>query len=388
MAEGQEALPGTTSLRKRWQVWTFSIAFGLVLFGFVGSNLLALFQGQFQKTQANGWKGFASGKPMQALAEDLRSTPLAEWLAQRQSELGWLILGDLGPRVRQGCPGWLFLFDELQQHLQAEQNLRQRLKIAIELNKHLRLGGHKLLIILVPDKTRIEQDHLCSLPRPPSLDARYARWIQGLTDAGVEALDLRPALIRAKQGTGAAYFHTDTHWNLPGAHAAATAVAEKIKAKGFVSNTPLQFQLQNLEERPYWGDLVRLAGLERLPEALRPAPDRLADIQFNIKATQPGHELDAQALFGEQKDERVFLVGTSFSRNAHFSDFLSQGLATEVINLAKEGGGFAQSMAYFLTHKGELTSSPTWIVWELTERCLHEPLSEHDLALLAMVGRA
>jgi len=42
------------------------------------------------------------------IAQRLQDMPFSSQAATWQRELGWLTLGDLGERVRAGCPGWLF----------------------------------------------------------------------------------------------------------------------------------------------------------------------------------------------------------------------------------------------------------------------------------------
>src|SRR5437867_3111670 len=39
-----------------------------------------------------------------------------------ERSVAWLALGDWGPRVRAGCPGWLFLADELEAHAGAVES--------------------------------------------------------------------------------------------------------------------------------------------------------------------------------------------------------------------------------------------------------------------------
>lgn len=364
-------------VRKPWQAWAFIGTFGALLAGFGASNLLAWQDGGLEKTAETGWSGFAEGKPMQALAEDLRTTPLADWIGQRQREFGWLALHDTGPRVHQGCPGWLFLHDELKAQPRAERNAETRADIAIQLQRRLAERGTRVLVALVPDKSRIERDQLCDLQRPPRHEPRYDTWSGKLRAAGVPVVDLRPALTEVKQREGAAFDHSDTHWNLAGAKAAANAIAATARELGFAPGAPVQIAFEASEPRPRWGDLVRLAGLDRLPEHLRPAPDQVPTLDFSAKPAESG-SVSADALFGDAPNDRVALVGTSFSRNAHFADFLSQALATEAGNLAKDGGGFALSMAEFLVQEGKQASPTPWVIWEITERALQEPLQDID----------
>ncbi len=368
-------------VRQRWQAWALIGAFGLLLLGFGLSYLLALRGEGFAKTSCNGWNGFADGKPMRALADDLRSTPLANWLGQRQREIGWLVLKDLGPRVRQGCPGWLFLMDEMKPHPAAEKNAKERLAIASRLNKALAARGSRLVIALVPDKTRIEHDHLCDLPRPAAIEACYDHWIRALTTADIAVIDIREALLSIKQRHGAAFYRTDTHWNLEGAQAAAIAIAERVEAMGFAPSNPRLIVYQATDPRPRWGDLVRLAGLDKLPEDWRPVPDEVADLHFEVRA-QTAAEVGADALFGDTAQERIALIGTSFSLNAHFADFLAAALKSEVGNFARDGGGFAQAMEQFLAQEMNNEAPTAWIIWEIPERVLREPTGDGEQAIL------
>lgn len=364
-------------IRKPWQAWTYIGLFGAMLLGFGASNLLAWHDDGLTKTIENGWSGFAEGKPMQALAEDLRTTPLADWMGQRQRELGWLLLRDTGPRVHPGCAGWLFLHDELQVQPHAEGNAETRADIAIQLQRQLAERGTRVLIALVPDKSRIESDQLCNLKRPPRLEPRYDTWLKKLRDAAVPVVDLRPALVEVKQREGAAFYRSDTHWNHAGAKAAATVIAATARALGYAPGAPVQIAVAASEPRPRWGDLVRLAGADLLPEHLRPTPDQVPALSFTVTHSVSGN-VSADDLFGDAPNERVALVGTSFSRNAHFADFLSQALETEVGNLARDGGGFALSMTDFLEQEAKQGSPTSWVIWEITERALQEPLQGID----------
>ena len=54
-------------------------------------------------------------------AKELAKAPMAIQAANLERGTSWLAFGDTGPRVRQGCPGWLFISDELRinRHAQA-----------------------------------------------------------------------------------------------------------------------------------------------------------------------------------------------------------------------------------------------------------------------------
>jgi alginate O-acetyltransferase complex protein AlgJ len=91
----------------------------------------------------------------------------------------------------------------------------------------------------------------------------------------------------------------------------------------------------------------------------------------------------AEALFGDgAAAQRIALVGSSYSRNAHFADWLAQALRSEVGNLARDGGGFSQSMLDFLKQESTADIPTAWLIWEIPERVLQEPIGADDQALL------
>jgi alginate O-acetyltransferase complex protein AlgJ len=374
-----------TPATPRRQAWSLIAAFTLLTVALIGGSLQALRDDDFPKTQANGWDGFLHGRPMRALADDLRGTPVADWLGTRQRELGWLLLKDLGPRVKPGCEGWLFLGDELTVHPNGASNAARRADIAQTLVERLAARGTRVVITVVPDKTRIETDRLCGLQRPEALDPRYATWSAAMTTRGLAAVALEAPLQQVKARVGTAYDRTDTHWSLDSAQAAAQALADHLRSQGFTPSPEVGFTVTRAPVAPRWGDLVRLAGLDQLSPNLRPKPDQVAMPRFEISAPA-AQATSADALFGDgPAAERIALVGSSYSRNAHFADWLAQALRTEVGNLAQDGGGFSQSMLDFLKQEASADRPTSWLIWEIPERVLQDPIEADEQALLAQL---
>lgn len=360
-----------------------------LMFAFVVGHVVAWSQDGFAQTRSNGWKGFWQGEPMQALARDLRETPVAAWFGQRLRESGWLVLGDLGPRVRQGCPGWLFLADEWQFNPNAEEAWRERIALAQRVVAAWERRGVRVVMAVVPDKTRIEDAQRCGLVRPDRLALRYDRWLDAMRAAGVSVVDLRPALLGVQRELSAAFDRTDTHWRWQGARASAAAVAETLKAQGFRPSHGWRMSYAVGAAAPRWGDLVRLAGIDALPPRWLPPPDTVESLRFDVTAESQGGVLTEDALFGDAPAApTIGLVGTSFSRNAHFADFLAWAAGAEVANLARDGGGFAQSMhdAWQRWADGNTDTPVQWIVWETTERALEEPLTDTERALVSRLA--
>ena len=369
----------------RRQAWSLIAAFSLLTLALIGGSLQALRNDDFPKTQANGWDGFLHGRPMRALAEDLRGTPVADWLGTRQRELGWLLLKDLGPRVKPGCAGWLFLGDELTVHPNGASHAMRRADIAQTVVKMLAARGTRVVIAVVPDKTRIESDRLCALRRPAALDPRYTIWSAAMADRALTAVALEAPLQQVKAQVGTAYDRSDTHWSLDGAQAVAKALATHLHSQGFTPSSEIGFTVTRAPIAPRWGDLVRLAGLDQLSPNLRPEPDQVALPRFETSAPA-AQATSADALFGDGPvAERIALVGSSYSRNGHFADWLTQALRTEVGNLARDGGGFSQSMLDFLKQEASADRPTSWLIWEIPERVLQDPIEADEQALLTQL---
>jgi alginate O-acetyltransferase complex protein AlgJ len=314
------------------------------------------------------------GEVTHALAKQLSSSFLAKQMADLERGASWLVLNDTGPRVRQGCPGWLFLTDELRLNRHAQANADTKAQAVIELQQSLSKRGIELLVAVVPDKSRIASSELCSVYRPADLQRRVADWTQALTGAGVKALDLTATL----QPLGAqAYLRTDTHWSETGADAAAKAVAEQVRHMGIEATPVRRFEAQSDPEALRPGDLVRLAGIDWLPLSLQPAVERVAVTRITEQTSATpasGDSLDD--LFGDSDLPNVALIGTSFSRNSNFAGFLQRALGAPIGNFAKDGGEFSGAAKGYFGNPAFRQTPPRLVIWEIPERDLQTPYAE------------
>lgn len=304
---------------------------------------------------------------------------LGPTFSQIERGMLWNLTGDLGPSVRPGCADWLFLTDELQPHPDSANAARLRVTLAAKLNSRLAERGIKLLMVIVPDKTRIESSHLCGLKRSNRFAARVANWQSALEEQGVAALDLTQSLAEQE---GERYYHTDTHWNEAGANRSARVVASALRARHWAGDAGGEAVVLNtaLTARP--GDLVHLAGIDGLPAFLRPRVE-LAQVTVLPPLAQGSDDL-----FGEASAPTTTLIGTSYSRNSNFVPFLEHHLGEAVANEAKDGGDFAgAAIAYF----GGVTFrsfAPRVVVWEVPERVIEMPVKEAERQWLASLLKA
>jgi len=314
------------------------------------------------------------GEVTHKIAKQMSKGAVPEQAANLERGASWLALRDTGPLVRSGCPGWLFLTDEMRINRHARTNAETKAGVVRDVQQYLAKRGITLLVAVVPDKSRIASAQLCALRRPAQLQDRVVAWIDSLNKAGVAAIDLTPPL----QPLGAeAYLRTDTHWSETGSAAAAKAVAKHVQTLG-ISATPRKdfaVKVQAPARRP--GDLVRLAGIEWLPVALQPTPETVAATQISEKAAEAqssGDNLDD--LFGDDNLPNVALIGTSFSRNSNFAGFLQQAMGAPIGNFAKDGGEFSGGANGYFNNPAFKQTPPKLIIWEIPERDLQTPYSE------------
>lgn len=336
------------------------------------------------------------GETTRRLASELAQAPLPAAMADAERGASWLLVGSLGPRVRQGCGQWLFLVDELTVHPDARRNLEARLDAAARMRTLLHGRGVELLIATVPDKSRVQHEQLCGIYRPASFSGRLNDWEEGLARRGVASAALLPALEAVGGGDDEPFLRTDTHWTEAGAQAAAGAIAHAVGRTGVELTPPLHYVLTSGEPRIREGDLVRLAGIDWLPMALQPSPDTVAPTRFSIeepaaqgaKEAAPGSGDTADDLFGDTSLPSAALIGTSYSRTSSFVPFLEAALHTPVPSFAQDGGDFWGAAKTYLASAELRDTPPRVVIWEIPERVLQMPIVADEQAWMESLDAA
>ncbi len=359
----------TTS--RKYLTWIPLIAFNALLLAGLAVSCVTL-----QSIPAREWEALADPEKILSGESTRRFTRLLNQhfvlgrdFSRIEHGLLWNLTGDLGGRVRAGCGDWLFLTDELAIHKQRAESAAFRAALAAQLDKQLASRGIKLLVVVVPDKTRIEAAQLCGIRRPQAFDGRIGGWLESLKSHGISTLDLTPLLADLP---GERYYHTDTHWNEAGANAAAQAVRDSLRGLGWVtaaSGHAVALDTR-LVERP--GDLVRLAGLDGLPAFLRPRTELAPSTEVAPVSVA------SDDLFGDESLPTIALIGTSYSRNSNFVPFLEHHLGEPVANLAKDGGDFAGAAAAYFDSATFRDTPPKVIVWEVPERVIEMPVQDAE----------
>lgn len=315
-------------------------------------------------------QALAGGDATSALSKSLqKEMPFADALVTADRVFGWIALGDLGPQVRRGCDGWLFLTDELIVHPGREKVFRARIAMIERVARFLESRSIALVVVPVPDKSRLAAPHLCGIQRAPALADRLQGFAAGLKARNIKAVDLLPAL-GARDGEG--YYRTDTHWNEQGARRVAEAIAADLRRWGLAPAAQLTFEVTAETGRERVGDLIRLAGLDQVPRLMRPRGDSESPVR--IKQI-PRH---AVGILDDFAAPEVTVIGTSFSRRGGFIGFMSLVLAAPVANMAQDGGGVFTAAIDYFSNPAFTETPPRVIVWEIPERLLDEPITAAD----------
>lgn len=334
------------------------------------------------------WSPFLQGDVSQAFALALADAPVPSSAARVERGVSWVVAGDLGPRVRRGAPGWLFLGDELTVHRQPQRNATQRKVDVLKVQKTLSARGIKLLVVVVPDKTRIEASQLGMLHRPSRYAQRASQWVTELNSTGVDALDLTDTLAAFKQKHTAAFLKSDSHWTEQGAQAAAIAVsAEVLRLK--ITPSPAQtLVVDKRTDSRRSGDLIRLAGVDWLPTGLQPEQDIAQETSFKVddrKNNTSGSSAPSVAsastddLFGDTDLPNIVAIGTSYSRTSNFVAFIEKELNAKVANLARSGGDFSGAMNAYLSSVAFKKTPPKLVIWEIPERVLQQSATKDSI---------
>ena len=369
--------PSTTTTVPIADVWAGGCFVLLLTLGLM-SNGYAWLHDQLTPIRSD-WPSFMAGEPMQQLAHALAKAELPVHAARIERGLSWQVSHDLGPRVREGERDWLFLSDELTPHANAAQSAASRAQQVIELRQRLAADGIQLLVVVVPDKSRIAAAHLGTLHRPAAFDDRVKQWTDPLAQAGVNVLDLSAALGTLQRQGEPAFLRTDSHWTEAGAETAAALVAQRIRALGALGFVPPSASRVRLNDRVTAvrpGDLVKLAGLDGLPSGWQPRPELAQQSRFEMvrnTAVASAGKTDKTGgadLFGDAELPSIALIGTSFSRNSNFVPFLEQKLNRQVGNFALDGGDFDGAARAYLRSPAFKQTPPKLLVWEIPERVL------------------
>jgi len=277
--------------------------------------------------------------------------------------LNYSLFDEGRPGVLIGSQGWLYTTEEFQAGPDDAAQIAAKLKEIGEVRRTLAARNTRLLVLLVPAKSRVYPEHLGRYIWPTKKQNVYESFRQQLTEQGIVAPDLLPALVAAKS-QGQLFLRTDTHWTPLGARVAANVVRTAVSDLT-ADVPPARFQVDVAPNTSYSGDLLKYVPLGPWQSHFGPKPDRL--ITPTARRTDSG----GGGLLGDETPA-ITLVGTSYSANKKwgFESLLKGVLGADLVNAAQEGKGPMVPMREYLKSTTYKDSVPKLVIWEIPERFL------------------
>ncbi len=210
---------------------------------------------------------------------------LRDQLTQVYSLYSIILKNSSNPKVLIGLDDWLFYVNpaegnSLEDYRRNDPFTPEELrswKVGLEAkHKWLKQQGIPYLFVVVPDKYSIYPEYMPEHIRQVGKQTRLDQLIDYMRDSEVPVLDLRPALLAAKQ-QGQLFYKTDTHWNDFGAAIAQREIIRTIQ-KNYPNLTPINYAWQDFGLREYKsGDIANMLNIsyflkEMVPELLKPLP--------------------------------------------------------------------------------------------------------------------
>lgn len=307
--------------------------------------------------------------------EKALSLPGKAWLEPLDAAWRYRFLGQLGTQVREGCPGWLFYVDGLRAPVpNAADVMEHRIKLMRKLRDDVAAAGAKLLVVTVPDKSRVQKDALCGLTRTPTMQVQVARWNAALRVEGVAHVDLMAGL----DPVASAFYRTDVHLNQHGARAAAQAIASAALPLLGGRGGQRYITITEPVAQPRTGDLLVLSGLDRSPAGWRPAPD--SEARETLRPQSAGDLLDDGPVLD------VLLAGSSNSRRSNLAEQLGKNLGRPIQNVSRDGGKFADALVDAMGDQARWPKTIRLVIWEMSEMSLSQPLSSDEKTMLRIAS--
>lgn len=268
-----------------------------------------------------------------------------------------------------GGNGWLFTKEEFEYQKGRDEALAENVRFITAVRDYLDKADIKLVVVPVPAKARVYEEHLGRFTYPQYNEVVYPLFIESLLKAGIVASDTLEAMQHYEGDS--LFLRTDTHWTPEGAEVAARGAVRAIK----IAYPDMKFKEASYitvpgreEEHP--GDLMRYVPVASFISAPDLRPDRLRLMETIEGAGKVSALLEDDLFSGAAPD--VALVGTSYSADPkwNFAGFLKEALRTDILNAAKEGLGPFETMKTYLDNQAFKKTPPKLIIWEIPERYL------------------
>lgn len=333
------------------------------------------------------WATLLDGSYMLARERQLQEASPVVWsLRGRWNETLLQLGAPMSDRVVFGRDGWLFLRHEVlagTSALRATAAVRTQAFAAVR--DAVRAAGAELLVVIVPDKSRVLPELVGAAPgRLAAKAPAYGELLGELRQLGVPTVDLAGVFqaVRAAEPQQELFYRGDSHWRPYGALAAARATAEALEALPAASRLGPRAPVQLGPSETYeaLGDLVAMLGLctAELPArdgrrtvGLSLCSQSLGEVRtyYSITAADPALTV---RLDGKDPTAAVWLAGTSFTNESYWRALMfALGRPVRVFQDNGAAGILPMHRAVAAL-RAPATQRPAVVVWEIVERGFYE----------------
>jgi hypothetical protein len=282
-------------------------------------------------------------------------------------------LGDAGEKALVGRDGWFFYQPGVgfltQRAQRRDSTPRDALAAVVHFRTQLAARGIHLLIMPVPNKESVYPEKLTRFAVPPTrvLSGETRAFLAQCEAVGVEVVDLFALYREARRSVATPlYLQQDSHWSPAGVELAASAVAERILARGWLTRGPVN---QDRRAAPVkrLGDIPRMSRSPGIEQRLAPE---------SVACAQVIHR-DTGALYADDPASEVLVLGDSFLRiyqrdepgSAGFVAHLARALGRPLASIINDGGA-STLVRQELFRRPQLLDHKKVVVWEFVERDL------------------
>ncbi|MCC6489988.1 MAG: hypothetical protein IT364_21040 [Candidatus Hydrogenedentes bacterium] len=285
--------------------------------------------------------------------------------------------GDLGEKALIGRDGWLFyrpgvtfLLEPWPQTAATPMPQEDPLEAIVAFRDALAERGIALLVVPAPGKPSVYPERLSGRVARTRTDVHgpTRTFMERLGEAGVSYVDLFTLYREARIADPDAqlYLARDTHWSPAGLRMAASAVADRIRAEGWVAEGAVVYE-EKVVTIQRQGDVLRMVDTPRIAAEFE--LERVDCQQIIETATgEPYHDDPASP---------VLVLGDSFLRiyerdepgSAGFIAHLAREMKQSMASIVSDGGA-STLVRQELQRKPELLRGKKLVIWEFVERDL------------------
>jgi alginate O-acetyltransferase complex protein AlgJ len=247
-----------------------------------------------------------------------------------------------------------------------------------DLKRQLDGVGVDLLVVFVPPSAAIYPEHFgdsappAAAERPPLLDRHLRDFYAALEAAGVEVLDLLPALLEHRydgpideDGRRELIFHwQDVHWTTWGTEIAAGEIARRVRRYPWFDEVA-ERQGRALFDKTVSRERVHGSIVRRLIDRGRLPADTPKELRRRVKVRIRG-----ELWSFNDRDSPIVLLGDSFSLPRFgLPDQLLENLGFRV-DAVTVAGGLPTGGPKALAFRGDRLAGKRLVIWEVTSIAL------------------